>query len=97
MTIEELKTKVVTVIAEQLQKKVEEVKPELKVVEDLKVDELDYVEIIMTLEEEFGIEIPDEDLDKITTVEDLIAYVYSKLPDDKKTEPKPDDDKKGDK
>jgi acyl carrier protein len=97
MTIEELKTKVVTVIAEQLQKKVEEVKPELKVVEDLKVDDLDYVEIIMTLEEEFGIEIPDEDLDKITTVEDLIAYVYSKLPADKKTEPKPDDDKKGDK
>ncbi len=94
MKIEELKTKVITIIAEQLGKKVEEIKPELKIVDDLKVDDLDCVEIVMTLEEDFGIEIPDEDLDKITTVEDLTALVYSKLPEDKKTEPKSDDDKK---
>jgi len=63
------------VIVEQLNVSPEEVKPESRFVEDLGADSLDVVEMIMALEEKFGIEIPDEDAEKIKTVEDIVKYI----------------------
>jgi len=70
--------KVKSIIAEQLGVKSEEVIPEAKFVEDLGADSLDTVELVMALEEEFGIEIPDEDAEKITTVGDAVKYIEEK-------------------
>ena len=69
--------KVNEIIAEQLGVKKEEIKPESSFVDDLGADSLDTVELVMALEEEFGIEIPDEDAEKISTVKDAIAYIES--------------------
>jgi len=71
--------KVKGIIAEQLGVKVEEVKPESSFVDDLGADSLDTVELVMALEEEFGIEIPDEDAEKLNSVGDAINYIESKL------------------
>jgi len=71
--------KVVKVVSEQLGVRDEEVKPEAKFVEDLGADSLDTVELIMALEEEFGIEIPDEDAEKALTVGDVVSYIDAKL------------------
>ena len=69
--------KVKKIIVEQLGVEAEEVTPEARFIEDLGADSLDTVELIMALEEEFGIEIPDEDAEKIATVKDAIEYVKS--------------------
>jgi acyl carrier protein len=53
----------------------DEVTPTAKFVEDLGADSLDTVELVMALEEDFGIEIPDEDAEKIVTVKDVIDYI----------------------
>ncbi|MDU6150338.1 MAG: acyl carrier protein, partial [Haemophilus parainfluenzae] len=55
----------------------EDVKPEASFVEDLGADSLDTVELVMALEEEFDIEIPDEEAEKITTVQSAIDYVQN--------------------
>ena len=70
--------KVKSIIAEQLGVKIEEVKPEASFIDDLNADSLDTVELIMALEEEFNVEIPDEDAEKMTKVGDAINYVESK-------------------
>jgi acyl carrier protein len=70
--------KVKSIIAEQLGVKPEEVTPEASFVDDLGADSLDTVELVMALEEEFGIEIPDEDAEKIATVGDAIKYIDAK-------------------
>lgn len=70
--------KIKSIIAEQLGVKVEEIKPESSFVEDLGADSLDTVELVMALEEEFGIEIPDEDAEKMTTVGEAVKYIESK-------------------
>ena len=57
--------------------KEEDVKPEASFVEDLGADSLDTVELVMALEEEFDIEIPDEEAEKITTVQSAIDYVQN--------------------
>ena len=75
MAVEE---KVKSIIAEQLGVKVEEIKPESSFVDDLGADSLDTVELVMALEEEFGIEIPDEDAEKMTTVGDALKYIEEK-------------------
>ena len=66
------------IIVEQLGVKPEEVTPNASFVDDLGADSLDTVELVMALEEEFGIEIPDEDAEKITTVGDAIKYIEEK-------------------
>lgn len=71
--------KVKDIISEQLGVKKEEIKPESSFIDDLGADSLDTVEVVMALEEEFGIEIPDEDAEKITTVGDAIKYIEEKL------------------
>jgi acyl carrier protein len=65
------------VVAEQLGVSDSEVKKESSFVDDLGADSLDTVELVMALEENFGIEIPDEDAEKIKTVGDTINYVMS--------------------
>ena len=70
--------KVRSIIAEQLGVKVEEVTDTASFVDDLGADSLDTVELVMALEEEFGIEIPDEEAEKMTNVGEAIRYVESK-------------------
>ncbi len=66
------------IIAEQLGVKLEEVTDAASFIEDLGADSLDTVELVMALEEEFGIEIPDEDAEKMVTVGDAIKYIDQK-------------------
>ena len=66
------------IIAEQLGVEVDEVTPEAHFVEDLGADSLDTVELVMALEEEFEIEIPDEDAEKILTVGKALDYIKEK-------------------
>ncbi|MFQ5680630.1 MAG: acyl carrier protein [Candidatus Omnitrophota bacterium] len=70
--------KVKSIIAEQLGVKPEEVTPQASFVDDLGADSLDTVELIMALEEEFGIDIPDEDAEKMATVADAMKYIEGK-------------------
>ncbi len=74
----EVGQKVKSIIAEQLGVKIEEVTDAASFVDDLGADSLDTVELVMALEEEFGIEIPDEDAEKITSVGEATRYVESK-------------------
>jgi len=71
--------KVNDIISEQLGVKKEEIKPESSFIDDLGADSLDTVEVVMALEEEFGIEIPDEDAEKITTVGEAVKYIEEKI------------------
>lgn len=64
-----------SVIAEQLNVDVAQVTPEAEFVKDLGADSLDVVELIMALEEKFGIEIPDEQAEKIVNVGDVVKYI----------------------
>jgi len=70
-----LDEKVKKIIIDQLGVDEAEVTPEAKFIDDLGADSLDTVELVMALEEEFGIEIPDEDAEKIATVQDAVAYI----------------------
>ena len=70
--------KVKSIIAEQLGAKVEDVIDGASFVDDLGADSLDTVELVMALEEEFGIEIPDEDAEKMSNVGEAIRYVEEK-------------------
>jgi acyl carrier protein len=70
-----LEEKVKKIIIDQLGVDEAEVTGEAKFIDDLGADSLDTVELVMALEEEFGIEIPDEDAEKIATVQDAIGYI----------------------
>lgn len=72
MNIEE---KVKNIIVEQLGVSIDEVVSEASFVDDLGADSLDLVELVMVLEEEFGKEIPDEDAEKIQTVQNAVDYI----------------------
>jgi acyl carrier protein len=63
------------IIAEQLSVNEEDITPEASFIEDLNADSLDLVELIMSLEEEFGVKISDEDAEKIQTVQDAMDYI----------------------
>ena len=67
--------KIKNIIIEQLGVSADEVVPEASFVDDLGADSLDLVELVMVLEEEFGQEIPDEDAEKIQTVQDVTNYI----------------------
>ena len=71
----DVEAKVREIIVDQLGVEAEEVKVEASFVEDLGADSLDTVELVMGFEEEFDLEIPDEDAEKITAVKDAIAYI----------------------
>jgi acyl carrier protein len=71
--------KVKAIIAEQLGVKPEEVTSDASFIDDLGADSLDTVELVMALEEEFGIEIPDEDAEKMSKVSDAVKYIEEKV------------------
>ncbi len=70
--------KIKEVVVDQLGVDAEQVTPEANFVDDLGADSLDTVELIMAFEEEFDVEIPDTDAEKIKTVQDVIDYIESK-------------------
>ena len=78
MTIEERVMKVV--MAAQLVNDSSKIKPDSRFKEDLGADSLDAIELIMAFEDEFELDIPDEEGDKITTVQGAIDYIKSKMP-----------------
>jgi acyl carrier protein len=71
----DVESRVASIVAEQLGVDESEVKAEASFIDDLGADSLDTVELVMALEEEFGTEIPDEEAEKITTVQAAIDYV----------------------
>jgi acyl carrier protein len=75
MRIEE---KVKKLIAEKLDVDISDVIPEASLIDDLGADSLAIVELIMTMEEEFDIEVPDEDAERLATVKEAIAYIIEK-------------------
>ncbi|MCL5972770.1 acyl carrier protein [Sulfobacillus thermosulfidooxidans] len=72
---EQVFDKVKEIIVDQLGVDEEEVTPEASFIDDLGADSLDIVELIMALEEEFGLEIPDDEAEKISTVNDAVEYI----------------------
>ena len=73
--MEEIQAKVIQIISEQLGKDESEIKMGSHFIEDLDADSLDTVELVMALEEEFDIDIPDEAAEKITTVESAVDFI----------------------
>ena len=73
-----VEAKVKDIIVDQLGVSAEEVKPEASFVDDLGADSLDLTELIMAMEEEFGVEIDDEDAQKILKVQDAYDYISKK-------------------
>ncbi|QWR78670.1 acyl carrier protein [Candidatus Magnetomonas plexicatena] len=71
--------KVKEIISKQLGIELAQIKPEASFVEDLGADSLDTVELVMAFEEAFSVQIPDEDAEKITKVEDAVNYIKKKL------------------
>ena len=79
MGIVEIKDRIVEIIANQLGLEVEEITSEASVVEDLGADSLDVVELIMSIEEEFDVEIPDSEAEKIVKVQNIFDYMGNAL------------------
>ncbi len=75
MTLE----KVQKIIAEQFEVAADSISADTNIVDDLGVDSLDVVELIISVEDEFGLEIPDEDATELTTVGKIVEYIESKL------------------
>ena len=75
MNKDEIYEKLKEIIVEQLGVNAEEIKPESTFADDLSADSLDIVELVMEIEEKFGISIPDDDAEKILTVEDVVNYI----------------------
>ncbi len=79
MATKPVEERVREIICDNLGVRPDEVTLEAKFIEDLNADSLDTVELVMAFEEEFGLEIPDEDAEKITTVGDAIRYIKEKV------------------
>lgn len=79
MGIVEIKNRIVEIIANQLGIEKDDVTAEASVIDDLGADSLDVVELVMALEEEFDLEIPDEEAEKITSVQNIFDYMASAL------------------
>jgi len=77
MATSAIEAKVKSIIADQLGVGEDEIKPESSFIEDLGADSLDIVELVMAMEEEFEVEIPDEEAENIKTVGDAINYIKS--------------------
>ena len=73
--MEEIKAKVIQIISEQLGKDESEIKMSSHFIEDLDADSLDTVELVMALEEEFQVDIPDEAAEKISTVQSAVDFI----------------------
>lgn len=71
--------KVKEIICEQLDVEEDKVTQEASIIDDLGADSLDVVDLIMSLEEEFDVEVPDEDVENMKTVGDIVKYIEGKL------------------
>ncbi|MEM9445406.1 MAG: acyl carrier protein [Verrucomicrobiota bacterium] len=78
MSEKSIEEKVKDIIVEQLSVNAEQVTQEAKFIEDLGADSLDVVELVMAFEEQFGVEVPDEDAEKLQTVGDVVKYIEEK-------------------
>ena len=74
-----MQTELIQIISERLNVSADSVTPQASFVDDLGADSLDVVELMMTLEEKYNLEIPDDDAEKIKTVQDAISYIDSRL------------------
>lgn len=79
MSNNNVEQKVIDIISRELGVNVDEIKKDSTFVEDLGADSLDIVELVMKFEDEFSIEIPDEDAEKIQTVNDAVSYVQAHI------------------
>jgi acyl carrier protein len=79
MQTEEIMAKLKELVIDRLNVEEDQIKPDASFIEDLGADSLDIVELIMGIEEEFDVEIPDEDAEKLTNVGEAMAYVKGKL------------------
>ncbi|MBQ3502462.1 MAG: acyl carrier protein [Clostridia bacterium] len=70
-----MQDKIIKMIASKLSKKVEDVKLEARLIEDLGADSLDIVEVLMMLEDEYGITIPDQDAMQLSTIGDIVKFM----------------------
>lgn len=77
MSDKSIEDRVKDIIVDQLGVNADQVSPEAKFVEDLGADSLDTVELVMAFEEEFDIEVPDEEAEKLQAVQDVISYINS--------------------
>ena len=75
----DIEAKIKSIIGEQLNVEVEDIDNIASLIDDMGADSLDIVELIMAMEEDFDMEIPDEDIEKIVTVQDVIDYVKQRL------------------
>ncbi len=75
----DIKSQIIDILSDQLGIEKEKIKPESKIAEDLGADSLDTVEINNVMEEKFNISIPDDDIEKIKTVQNVIDYLHSKM------------------
>ena len=78
MAEKSIEEKVKEIIVEQLGVNPEQVTPQAKFIEDLGADSLDTVELVMAFEEEFNVEVPDEEAEKLQTVGDVVKYIEDK-------------------
>ena len=76
---DDIADRVKKIIIEQLEVAPDKVKPEASFSEDLKADSLAVVELVLALEEQFDVKIPDDEVDKIKTVGDAVAYIKSRV------------------
>lgn len=74
---DDIAKKVIDIISKQLEIEPDKIRPEASFTDDLKADSLAVVELVLALEETFGVEIPDEDTEKIRTVQDAISYIQT--------------------
>ena len=74
-----VENKIKKIIVDQLGVEADEVKNEASFLDDLGADSLDTVEMVMAFEDEFGVEIPDEEAEKIKTVQDAISYIEDRV------------------
>jgi acyl carrier protein len=74
-----LEERVAEIIVEQLGVSKDEVNPKASFIDDLGADSLDIVELVMAMEEEFDIEIPDDDAEKIQTIGDVVSYLKERV------------------
>lgn len=67
--------KVKSILSEQFDVEEDSITMETSIINDLGADSLDVVDLLMNIDDEFGVEVPDEDVEKVKTVEDLVAYI----------------------
>lgn len=79
MSEDEVFEKIKDILKDQLSIENKEIELSSKLIDDLGADSLDLVELVMAMEEEFGVEIPDSDAESILTVEDVVKYICDKI------------------